>query len=159
MVKLYFLFSFVWRECLLALGTKCVIVGDFHSGACLQNRRRAVHSCLFPFCFRAADWAQNMGQSLRAESWAAPGRCSQCELPGVSPFARRRRAAACHVGQEEQQQGGERQTRDILEGKVGSTKLWWYQRSREIVLSRKTVQDRWQLKSLWVQKYPFSTSL
>lgn len=58
-VKLYFLFSFVQRECILALSTKCVIVGYFQSGSCLQNRSHAVCSSLFPFCFTTADCAQN----------------------------------------------------------------------------------------------------
>lgn len=44
MVKLYFLFSFVQRECVLALSTKCVIVGCFQSGSGLQNSSRAVTS-------------------------------------------------------------------------------------------------------------------
>lgn len=48
MVKLYFLFSFVQRECILALSTECVIIGSFESGSCLQNRSRIVCSFIFP---------------------------------------------------------------------------------------------------------------
>lgn len=61
---------------------------------------------------------------------SSPGRCSRGALPGASPFANHRRAAAFHTGGDEWQQGVERQTRDISEvllparGKIGSAKLW-----------------------------------
>lgn len=52
-----FPFSFVQGECILALCTKCVIVGYFQPGSCLQNRSSSVHFSLLPFCLAAADGA------------------------------------------------------------------------------------------------------
>lgn len=83
-VKLYFLFSFVQRECILAFSTKCVIVGYFQSGSCLQNRSHTVHSSLFPFCLTAADSTQSTWWSPRSRSWVSPGQCQRAALPGAS---------------------------------------------------------------------------
>lgn len=161
MVKLYFLFSFVQRECILALNTKCVIIGSFESGSCLQNRSRTVCSSVFPpglvwfgclfFSTSAGCIRHRVGS--KCSLWAA--------LPGASPFVSSCRAAGFGLGK--WQPSVERQTRDIPEvlvparGKTDPTKIWQRWHSREVVLLSKVGQDRWKLKSVWVQKYLFST--
>lgn len=84
MVKLYFWFSFVQRECILAFCTKCVIVGYFQSGSCLWNRSHSVHSSLLAFCLTAAGSTQSTWWSPKSRPWISPSQCPWAAPPEAS---------------------------------------------------------------------------